>query len=709
VTVEDWPSLSGDMQQLDHLIAREILYLRTRYQLSLDEFRGLYISDAQVDRLVAQSRNRSEAEPASNADPLTLGIDSDADSPVRRTARRLALDPVESDILLIAVAPEIDLKYETLFAYLNDDVTRKWPTADLTQRLLRHAGHLPFNVRNALRPQGTLTRLGILKSIESPSGRPSSLNAGFALSPPAVHAVLGIDGVSPDLSATASRSTATGEWCNLAVPSTLMSELRRVPDVIRSAEPPPLFIFLGERGSPRSPAIAAIARSLDLELLHVHLTNARSGGMPLAQLAQSLALDVRLRPAAVVVDQVGDGLERGAPELRSFFETLRSGGAPVFLCASPDVEWQPAVAGMASLPIVFTEGGFADRRRLWTRAIERVGIDVGDSTAFTIASRFQFSACDIELAASTAGYLAALDGRVAPRAEKDVVEAARRLVGHDFGSLGSKVSRRCGWDDLVLPESTLARLRELSAAIERRHLVFDEWGFNQHTTGGAGVVALFAGASGTGKTMTAAVIANELGFDLYRIDLSSVVSKYIGETEKNLDRIFRAARSGHVMLFFDEADALFGKRSEVKDAHDRYANIEVAFLLQRLEEHDGVVVLATNLRRNVDDAFARRMQFVIEFSPPDPALREQLWRTIFPPTAPLAGDIDWPFLAKQFTLTGGEIRNVALDAAFLAARNGGTITMPDIIHAMARQIVKQGKMPTGSEFGAYFPLVTGMP
>jgi hypothetical protein len=347
--------------------------------------------------------------------------------------------------------------------------------------------------------------------------------------------------------------------------------------------------------------------------------------------------------------------------------------------------------------------------RLWTRAIERVGIDVGDSTAFTIASRFQFSACDIELAASTAGYLAALDGRVAPRAEKDVVEAARRLVGHDFGSLGSKVSRRCGWDDLVLPESTLARLRELSAAIERRHLVFDEWGFNQHTTGGGGVVALFAGASGTGKTMTAAVIANELGFDLYRIDLSSVVSKYIGETEKNLDRIFRAARSGHVMLFFDEADALFGKRSEVKDAHDRYANIEVAFLLQRLEEHDGVVVLATNLRRNVDDAFARRMQFVIEFSPPDPALREQLWRTIFPPTAPLAGDIDWPFLAKQFTLTGGEIRNVALDAAFLAARNGGTITMPDIIHAMARQIVKQGKMPTGSEFGVYFPLVTGLP
>jgi SpoVK/Ycf46/Vps4 family AAA+-type ATPase len=373
------------------------------------------------------------------------------------------------------------------------------------------------------------------------------------------------------------------------------------------------------------------------------------------------------------------------------------------------VSWQPAVAGIASLPIVFTDGAFADRRRLWTRAMERAGIDVSDSTAAAIASRFQFPARDIELAASTARYLATLDGRPEPEADKDVVEAARRLVGDDFGSLGSKISRRCGWNDLVLSESTLARLRELSAAIELRHLVFDEWGFSQRTTAGAGVVALFAGASGTGKTMTAAVIANELGFDLYRIDLSSVVSKYIGETEKNLDRIFRAARSGHVMLFFDEADALFGKRSEVKDAHDRYANIEVAFLLQRLEEHDGVVVLATNLRRNVDEAFARRMQFVIEFAPPDPALREELWRTIFPGAAPMADDIDWAFLAKTFSLTGGEIRNVALDAAFLAARDGGTIAMPDIIRAMARQVVKQGKMPSGSEFGAYFPLVTGMP
>ena len=707
MTTKDWRGPSGDLQRLDQLIRGEMLDLRARYQLSLDEFRGLYISDAQVDRLVAQMRSPAEAEPTSGADSAIPGFDSA--SSVWRIARTLSLDPLETDILLVAVAPEIDLKYETLFAYLNDDVTRKWPTADLAQRLLRHAGHLPFDVRNALRPQGTLTRLGILKTIEPPSARPSSLNAGFALSPAVGHALLGFDGISPDLAAIASRSTPDAEWRDVPAPSALMSELRRVPDLVSDTVSPPLFVFVGAPGTPRAIAVAAIARSLDLELVRCHLSGARTAGVPLGQLAQSLALDIRLRPAAVVIDQLGETLERGGSELHDFLEPLLAAGAPVFLLAGPDVSWQAAAAGTASLPIVFRDGGFADRRRLWIGAMERVGIDVSDSTAAAIASRFQFPARDMDLAAATARYLATLDGRQAPEPGTHVVEAARRLVGDDFGSLGSKISRRCGWNDLVLPESTLARLRELSAAIEWRHLVFDEWGFSQRTTAGAGVVALLAGASGTGKTMSAAVIANELGFDLYRIDLSSVVSKYIGETEKNLDRIFRAARSGHVMLFFDEADALFGKRSEVKDAHDRYANIEVAFLLQRLEEHDGVVVLATNLRRNVDEAFARRMQFVIEFRPPDPSLREQLWRTIFPAAAPLSNDIDWTFLAKQFTLTGGEIRNVALDAAFLAARNGGTIAMADLIRAMARQVVKQGRMPSSSEFGGYFALVTEMP
>jgi len=205
--------------------------------------------------------------------------------------------------------------------------------------------------------------------------------------------------------------------------------------------------------------------------------------------------------------------------------------------------------------------------------------------------------------------------------------------------------------------------------------------------------------------MTAGVIARELGLDAYRIDLSQTVSKYIGETEKNLERIFQGAAGSNAILFFDEADALFGKRSEVKDAHDRYANIEVAYLLQRIEEFDGAVILATNISRNIDTAFSRRMHFVIEFPQPGPAEREQLWRGIFPAAAPLADDIDFEFLGRRFELSGGDIRNVALDAAFLAARQGGRVAMRHIVQAVAREFVKQGRSPSASDFRQHYALL----
>jgi SpoVK/Ycf46/Vps4 family AAA+-type ATPase len=289
----------------------------------------------------------------------------------------------------------------------------------------------------------------------------------------------------------------------------------------------------------------------------------------------------------------------------------------------------------------------------------------------------------------------------------DVVAAARARSDQRLGALAVKVEEERSWDRLVLPPATLARVREFAAAVRQRHVVFAEWGFSPRRDGVAGLVALFAGASGTGKTMTAGVIAHDLGVDLYRVDLAGLVSKYIGETEKNLDRIFRVARAGNAMLFFDEADALLGKRSEVKDAHDRYANIEVAYLLQKLEEHDGVVILATNQKRNLDDAFARRMHYVIEFPVPDARDRERLWRGVFPSGAPLEPDVDFGFLARQFTLAGGDIRNVALDAAFLAADAGGPIGMREIVRALARQQVKEGKIPSAAEFRQYHPHATG--
>jgi SpoVK/Ycf46/Vps4 family AAA+-type ATPase len=235
-------------------------------------------------------------------------------------------------------------------------------------------------------------------------------------------------------------------------------------------------------------------------------------------------------------------------------------------------------------------------------------------------------------------------------------------------------------------------LREIIATVRGRPTVLETWGVGQKLASSAGVTILFAGPPGTGKTMAAEVVASELQLDLYKIDLSTVVNKYIGETEKNLGRIFDEASNSNAILFFDEADAIFGKRSEVKDAHDRYANIEVSYLLQRMETYDGVTVLATNLRANLDDAFSRRLQFAIDFPFPDEAYRLQIWQALFPPDVPRAADLDLPLMARRFKLAGGNIRNIIISAAYLAAADGGQVTMPHLLHGARRELQKMGRL-----------------
>jgi SpoVK/Ycf46/Vps4 family AAA+-type ATPase len=264
------------------------------------------------------------------------------------------------------------------------------------------------------------------------------------------------------------------------------------------------------------------------------------------------------------------------------------------------------------------------------------------------------------------------------------------------------VTPRRGWDDLILPADQKQQLSELAARYRQRGRVYDMWGFQPIPSGG--IVALFSGASGTGKTLAAEVIAGELGLDLYKVDLSAVVSKYIGETEKNLGRIFEAAAAGDLVLFFDEADALFGKRSEVSDAHDRYANIEVAYLLQRLETYDGLVVMATNLQRNIDQAFLRRISLAVDFALPDETQRRAIWLRSFPAAAPVE-DLDVDFLARNFKVTGGVIRNAALTAAFLGAEEGDVISMEHIAIALKREFQKLGRLRTEIEFDRYYELV----
>jgi hypothetical protein len=290
--------------------------------------------------------------------------------------------------------------------------------------------------------------------------------------------------------------------------------------------------------------------------------------------------------------------------------------------------------------------------------------------------------------------------------------AVRLVLGHDVVTTGAAVTRarssaalagiavrivpRAGWGDIVLPADALAQLRELCQRLDQRTRVFDEWGFGRVLSRGRGTTALFSGGSGTGKTMAAEVIAQALGRELYRIDLARIISKYIGETEKNLERVFAAAQGADAILLFDEADALFGKRSEVKDAHDRYANIEVSYLLQKMEEYDGLAILATNLAEHLDQAFTRRLAAHIHFPFPDAAARLEIWKRAWPPEVPMGSDIDLPAIARDLKVAGGNIRNIALAAAFSAAANGGAVNRSHVFHAVRREHQKAGR---ASELG----------
>ena len=285
----------------------------------------------------------------------------------------------------------------------------------------------------------------------------------------------------------------------------------------------------------------------------------------------------------------------------------------------------------------------------------------------------------------------------------DLDRAVRRLAGGQIDALARRIRPSRGWDDIVLAPDRKQLLREIVERYRHADAVYDQWGFA--ATPSRGQVALFSGPSGTGKTLAAEIVAGQLGLDLFKLDLSAVVSKYIGETEKNLDRVFDAARAGNVVLFFDEADALFGKRSEVRDARDRYANIEVSYLLQRLEAYDGIVTLATNFEKNIDEAFLRRLHMRIEFTIPDETERKAIWEHNLPAGAPLAADVDLAFLARRFELSGGSIRNAALQAAFLGAAGDGIIDMACLIGGVAREYQKLGRLLKESDFDPYDPAV----
>jgi Winged helix domain, variant/ATPase family associated with various cellular activities (AAA) len=661
-----------------------------------DPYRGLYISDQDADGDLSavplldppsdyvqalesvRRRWRDNARPAPD----------DANDALRDLVRAAQLDEFDRGVILLCLAPEIDLRYQRIYAYLHDDVTRKNPSVDLALNLLCATHDERLRGRRALAADGTLRSLGLIEVDHDPESHVPFLAHSLRLTERAIHFLLDGGGAGPALPSFMSRDTRPIsdpplDWLE-------PRELRMVSDMRNDIA----VHLVGERDATLRVA-RGIAARFRVDLLRV---DCRAAVDPTADVAAALR---RLRCERVLLPTLvlWDGFEAVAASAAACRDAIvaeleRASG--VQLIGSTTSLAAALPARKTPLIIAIPRTTAAAREQLWRVALSRVDaadpIDPAD-----LAARYPFEPRAIDEAARLAA--AATPG--GPVQLADLERACRAVGAASFSGLAQRVESDYEWGDLVLPPDRLAVLHEICTHARLRLQVGERWGFARHGSSVRGISVLFSGPSGTGKTMSAGIAARALGLELYRIDLSRVVSKYIGETEKNLARVFDEARGAATCLLFDEADALFAKRGEVKNAHDRFANLETSYLLQRLEEYDGLVFLSTNLHHNIDSAFLRRLHFIVHFPAPDERQRQELWRRIWPTETPLADDIDFDFLARSFTLTGGHIRNIALTAAIRACAAGRAVAMGDVVHATRREYEKLGRNCSAEEFGPY--------
>jgi ATPase family protein associated with various cellular activities (AAA)/winged helix domain-containing protein len=617
-----------------------------------DPLRGLYITDEEA---------------------LSLTVDG----PPARVEERLAelatllgLDGLEQAVLAVCAAPEISWRYGRLYGYLHDDVSRQLATPRLASALLAGGTVAGEDVLERLAADATLRRIGAIRLLDEP--RLALADRPLKCADPMAAVLIG--GALAD-----SRPPA----CELVAVPALPPASEAAIDELASTITAGGELTLAVAG-PDAPA--ALARALGRPLLL-----ASAAGLEDPERLRSLRLAAALAQRALVFD----GLEHVAPEQReAVWRALREGPERALVC----VESTGGADVFGSEPVHLLRIpalGLPERRAVWSALLGRGPVD-------DVSVKFRLSMTQIEHAAEIARTRARARGDVALTAD-DLDHGARGASRHGLGGLASRVEGESGWESLVLPERSLGALRTIASFLRHRDRVLLEWGGAGPPRAAAGLTVLFAGESGTGKTMAAQVVARDLGLDLFRIDLATVVSKYIGETEKNLDRIFAAAEGSNAVLLFDEADALFGKRSEVRDAHDRYANVEVAYLLQRIEGYAGAVILTTNLRHNIDAGFLRRLDLVVDFPFPEPHERERLWQRLLPAEAHRReSDIEIPFLAARFKLAGGSIRNAALAAALLAAEEGAPIAMAHVVRAVALEYDKLGRLTLEADFERFY-------
>ena len=595
--------------------------------------------------------------------------------------QRLDLSTFERDVLLLCAGMELDATFPTLCAAIHGDALRSYPTFGLAQTTLPDAHW------SAVAPSGPLRQWRL---IEVGAGNATTISP-LRIDERVLQYLIGTTMVDERLISFIEPFQGSIDL----VPSqeALARQIVAVWQQASAEERFPIVQLCGPEGASRRGIAAAACHLLDLKLYVLPAQIVPADPRELATFSRLWMREALLEGSILLVD-CGDLDPSDAVREQVIVRLIERLETPL-LVAGRERRTTPHRT-MITLDV--PRPSMAEQRTLWWHTLGSVQPYVNGGVD-AVVSQFSLSPAAIE-AACTAALIQATETddneeEALEKLDGLLWEACRKQSRPQMEHLAQRIEPRATWSDLILPEAQVAILREVSAHVRGRMTVYETWGLAGKSSRGLGISAMFVGVSGTGKTMAAEVLANELDLDLYRIDLSQVVNKYIGETEKNLRRVFDAAEGSGAIILFDEADALFGKRSEVKDSHDRYANIEISYLLQRMEEYRGLAILTTNMRDALDVAFLRRIRFVVQFPVPDAHQRAQIWGRMFPTAMPING-VDVHKLAR-LNVPGGNIRNIAMNAAFLAAAAGEPVQMTHLLQAARREYAKMEKHLTDAE------------
>lgn len=704
-----WDHLRDELELLNVCLFREVRR-RNQKNSQLDLLQGLVVNEQDVIEILTKPPGTVQIA-GSDDDPEQLNVLRERIGKRKESEPRITsltqlaalfqLERIEELCLVLCLAPEIDPRYSRVFAFLQDDVTRKQPSIELALKLFCEDIQESL-VARSLFSGGSLLFRNRLLHFAQPTDRQLPLPqrslkiddriAGFLLQTPQVDDCL-VNWV--EIIPHGNHQTPA------ALPSeTIERTLRLVESSFSGKEPflRPLIHLYGRRGAGRRSLAAAASHHVGLPLLVADLRRMPTGETTDAEMLWRLCREALLLPAVILVEHFDELLQAGRQRELAVLVEAAQYFSPVTFLSGTQV-WKTENPKQFYLSLECPVPDATSRMQFWGQHLDNNSDQFQEPDLIELSSKFSFTEGQIQQTVKVARHRAYWESQSAIGLTPTLVnEAARGIATPGLIGLARKVETPFGWCDIVLPEDQLIQLKEIASHAKRSQIVFESWGFARNFSYGRGIAALFEGQSGTGKTMAASIIGHELGLDLYQIDLSCVVSKYIGETEKNLSRIFAEAQDSNAVLFFDEADALFGKRSEVKDAHDRYANIETAYLLQRMEEYAGIVILATNMKQNLDEAFVRRMRFIVQFPFPTDEDRERIWQKAFPADAPMDVDVDFRWLSRKLKITGGNIKNISLRAAFLAVERKGAIGMDCLIEAAKRENEKIGKIVGLADF-----------